>query len=314
MRFEFPAFYSRCVNKNSFQLPAFAKINWFLEIQGKRADGYHEVCTAFQTVSLHDNLIFSENDQIELTCNTAGVPTNKNNLIIRAATKLREEFEIKKGAKIYLEKNIPSPGGLGGGSSDAAVALIGLVKLWDLKVDFERLCEIGVSLGSDVPFFFYGGTAIGKGRGTEIFPVQDIAEKYLLIVTPDVSVSTAEAYKRLNAPNLTNEASKSILKICCVEPEKGISQLSNPRNDFENVIFEIEPEIKRVKKRLLETGAKHALMSGSGASVFAIFENEETRQASLVALKNEQSWRKFAVATISREEYREKLKLFPISF
>ena len=194
------------------------------------------------------------------------------------------------------------------------MALAGLARLWNLKTDFQKLYEIGSSLGSDVPFFFTGGTAIGAGRGTEIKSVDDVNKDFLLIVTPNISVSTANAYKRLNATNLTNSSSKSILKICCERAERQDLLQSTPKNDFEAVVFKIEPEIQRVKKRLLETGAKLALMSGSGASVFAIFENEETRQASLDALANEQSWRKFAVATVSREMYREKLKLFPISF
>lgn len=302
------------MNEKSFKLPAFAKINWFLEILGKRPDGFHEICTAFQTVSLHDNLIFSESEEIELSCDKPEIPVDETNLIFRAALKLKETFAVEKGAKIHLEKNIPSAGGLGGGSSDAAAALIGLARLWNLEIDFPKLCEIGASLGSDVPFFFFGGTAVGAGRGTEITQIKDVNEELMLIVTPDVSVSTAEAYKRLNALRLTKSESKSILEICCERSERLDLLQSDPNNDFEKVIFEIEPEIKRVKEKLLETGAKRALMSGSGASVYAVFENEETRQASLVALENEHNWRKFVVATVSREKYREKLKLFPISF
>jgi 4-diphosphocytidyl-2-C-methyl-D-erythritol kinase len=293
----------------SFKLPAFAKINWFLKVLGKREDNFHELCTAFQTVSLCDNLIFSADEQISLTCDQPDIPIDESNLIIKAALKLKEKFKIARGANIHLEKNIPSPGGLGGGSSDAAVALLGLTKLWNLEIDFEELCEIGATLGSDAPFFFYGGTALGTGRGTEIKQIEEVSEKYLLIVTPDISISTAEAFSLLNAPRLTKKSAKSILKICCDEAEKQISRQTNPQNDFEASVFKIEPEIERVKRRLLETGAKRALMSGSGASVFGVFENNETRQATLDALKDEHNWRKFAVATVSREKYREALKV-----
>lgn len=297
------------MTENSFQLPAFAKINWFLNVLGKRDDGFHEICTAFQTVSLCDNLIFTKSDKITLTCDDVNIPTDKSNLIIRAALKLKEKFGIEEGAKIHLEKNIPSPGGLGGGSSDAAIALLGLAKLWNLNIEFEELCRIGAILGSDVPFFFYGGTAIGEGRGTKITAVEDIEEKFLLIITPNISVATLEAFAQLNAPRLTNISSKSILQLCRNEAEKQRLGQSNPQNDFERVIFKLEPEIERVKKRLLETGARSALMSGSGASVFGIFDTEETRQATIKALETEHSWRKFAVATVSREVYSEALKV-----
>ena len=295
------------MNKNSFKLPAFAKINWFLNVLGKREDGFHEIYTAFQTISLCDYLTFSENDEILLTCDSPDIPTDERNLVFKAAIALQKEFNIKKGAKIHLEKNIPSPGGLGGGSSDAAIALIALAKLWNVDKSFNELIKIGEKLGSDVPFFFYGGTAVGTGRGTNLKQIDDVGKKTLLIVTPNVSVSTSEAYTKLNALPLTKESSKSIMINCFDELDKLNSKQLVLKNDFENVIFDIEPEIKRVKEVLLRNKAKQVLMSGSGASVFAIFENEETRQATIKALESEQNWRQFAVATISRKEYREAL-------
>ena len=297
------------MNDIAFKLPAFAKINWFLRVLGKRPDGFHELCTAFQTVSLSDYLSFAESDQIILTCSDPRIPVDENNLIVRAALKLKDKFKIKTGALIHLEKNIPSPGGLGGGSSDAATALLGLAQLWNIKIEFKELCRLGAELGSDVPFFFYGGTALGCGRGTDITPEGDIEEKFLLIITPAVSVSTAAAFAQLNKPRLTKFSPKSILKLCRDEAEKQRLRQSDPQNDFEPVIFKIEPEIARVKKKLLETGARSALLSGSGASVFGIFDTEETRQATLKAIENERDWRRFAVATVSREVYSEALKV-----
>jgi len=302
----------------SFTLPSFAKINWLLRILGKREDGFHELCTIFQTVSLFDEITFEESDKLSLTCNIENIPTGETNLIIKAANVLRNEFDVKKGARIYLEKRIPAPGGLGGGSSNAAVALFGLATLWNLDVEFEKLVEIGTKLGSDVPFFFYGGTAFGIGRGTEIVSMEDFDEKFLLIVTPNIEVSTAEAFARINAPYLTNETSKSILKICQNEADSFKSRQKILSNDFEKSVFEFQPEIGRVKEKLLNLGAQQAVLSGSGASVFAIFDKEETRQATLKALEEETNWRKFAVATVSRSQYREAFKicarLFPISF
>jgi 4-diphosphocytidyl-2-C-methyl-D-erythritol kinase len=292
----------------SFTLPAFAKINWFLRVLGRRDDDFHELCTVFQTVSLHDRLTFFANDEILLTCDDSKIPTDQRNLIYRAAISLRERFGIKQGARIYLEKRIPAPGGLGGGSSDAAIALLGLAKLWRIEVTLAEFCEIGSVLGSDVPYFFHGGTALGTGRGTEVLPVQEIDEKYMLIVTPAAMVPTQSAFAGLNAPRLTNQTAESILKICRIEAEKLNLRHSDLKNDFEQSVFRIEPEIKRVKKKLLESGAARALMSGSGASVFAVFDKEETRQATLKALEVEINWRKFAVTTVARDEYRAALR------
>jgi 4-diphosphocytidyl-2-C-methyl-D-erythritol kinase len=293
--------------ENSFTLPSFAKINWFLRVLGKRADDFHELCTIFQTVSLCDNLTFSSCDRIILTCDDERIPIGEENLIVRAANVLRQKYGIGTGARIRLEKNIPSPGGLGGGSSNAAIALLGLTALWDIKTNLNELIEIGGKIGSDVPFFFYGGTAAGIGRGTEITPLNDLREKFVLIVTPGVDVSTADAFAHLNASRLTKEASKSILQICLSEAETLDLRHTELKNDFEASVFAAAPEIKRVKEKLIELGAIKAGMSGSGASVFAVFEKEETRQTAQKATR-ENDWRSFAVATVSRDEYREALK------
>ena len=292
-----------------FTLPSFAKINWLLRILGKRADGFHEICTVFQMVSLHDNLSFSRCDEIVLTCQDRKIPTDERNLIVKAAFELKQKFNIKTGAKIHLEKNIPAPGGLGGGSSNAAVALVGLIKLWKIEIDAADLLKIGAKLGSDVPFFFDGGTALGTGRGTDIFPLDDISENHILIVTPNVNVSTGEAFAGLNAPRLTNKTPKRILQLCRDEAQRLDLRQSLLVNDFEKTIFKIEPEIERVKQKLLELKAKHALLSGSGASVFAVFDDKKQLQNAWSALKPEQDWRKFVVKTISHTEYRALLKL-----
>ncbi|MBA3334617.1 MAG: 4-(cytidine 5'-diphospho)-2-C-methyl-D-erythritol kinase [Acidobacteria bacterium] len=293
-----------------FSIPSFAKINLSLRILGKRNDGFHELSTIFQTISLHDNLTFSEDSELILTSDTKKIPLDERNLIIKAAKLLKEKYGIKMGAKINLEKNIPAPGGLGGGSSNAAIALLGLSKLWEIEIDFVNLLELGELLGSDVPFFFYGGTAIGTGRGTKIFPRQEINERNMLIVTPAVDVSTADAFGGLNATHLTNNSSKTILQICRYEAELMLLQQSSMKNDFEEIVFKLEPEIERVKKSLISSGAKTALMSGSGASVLAIFENEVRLQSALYNLKTERDWRVFPVKTVSHPIYIESLKYF----
>ncbi len=274
---------------------------------GKRGDGYHELFTVFQTVSLHDTISFAAGGGLSLTCDDASVPTDDRNLIIRAATALRRRFGTEKGAAIHLEKRIPSPGGLGGGSSNAAVALIGLAKLWEIDAKDKDMREIAAELGADVPFFLYGGTAIGTGRGDIIEPIDDAGEKFMLTVTPNVTAPTETAFERLNSPTLTNNDLNRILRVCRLEANRLDLRHSVLTNDFEESVFCAFPEIKRVKQTLLELGAVNAAMSGSGASVFAIFDKTETRQTAIKALDPESTWRKFAVATISRDEYREAL-------
>ena len=300
--------YSRAM-PSAFTLPSFAKINWTLRILGKRDDGFHQLFTVFQTVSLCDSITFTARDEpLLLTCSDASVPTDERNLIIMAAEALRSVFGVNKGAAIHLEKRIPSPGGLGGGSSNAAAALFGLAKLWQIEAAEDDLRQIACTLGSDVPFFLSGGTAIGHGRGEMIESIGDVNEPNILIVTPEIRVGTKEAYEGLKLVALTNEASDRILRDCRKDAESLDPRHSVLKNDFEESVFDAYPEIRRVKETLLELGAVNAAMSGSGASVFAIFDKEETRQTAFKALDHESTWRKFAVATISRAEYREALK------
>lgn len=291
----------------SFTLPSFAKINLNLRVLGKRPDGFHELFTVFQTVSLHDSLSFSENEDIRLTCDDTSIPTDQRNLVVKAANLLRERGGIKHGVSLHLEKRIPAPGGLGGGSSNAAVALIGLSRLWKLELSADELQTMACELGSDVPYFLTGGTAIGSGRGTQIEPIEDLQVPHLLIVSPYVSVSTPDAFKSLDARNLTTSDAERILIVCRFEARKLDILHSVLTNDMEPAVFAAYPEIERVKHTLLRLGAVGAMMSGSGASVFAVFDKEETRQTALKALGNEANWRKFAVTAVSRTEYREKV-------
>ena len=295
------------MSNKSFRLPSYAKINLTLRILGKRADGFHELCTIFQTISLCDYLTFNEHKKINFICDDEKIPTGDENLIVKAAKILKNEFAVKEGARIHLEKKIPAPGGLGGGSSNAAIALIGLLKLWKIEIELSDLCEIAKTIGSDVSFFLFGGTALGTGRGTEICPLKDFYAENMLIVTPKVEVSTKDAFARINVPDLTNNFSKSILKICRDKANLLYLRQLNLKNDFEATVFELEPETARAKKKLLDCGAKYALLSGSGASVFAIFDSILSRQKAFDELKNERDWRVFEVETISRQDYRSNL-------
>ena len=291
-------------------LPSFAKINLHLQVVGRRADGFHNLCTVFQTISLHDILTISpsESDDVVMTCGDSRIPVGEKNLVVRAAIGLQEGCNVRCGANIHLEKIIPAPGGLGGGSSNAAVALLALNKVWNLGRSVEDLHPIAARLGSDVPFFLYGGTALGMGRGEVVEPITEFTAESMLIVTPHVAVATRDAFKRLNAPSLTNQESNRKLQICRFDLESADFNYTAFKNDFETTVFAAYPEVERAKITLLDLGARQVLLSGSGGSVFAVFEKEETRQTALKALGNETNWRKFAVATISRDEYREALK------
>lgn len=296
-------------SEQAFTLPSYAKINLYLRILGRReTDGFHELCTVFQTISLKDEITFRADDNVVLTCSDEKIPTDDRNLIVRAAKKLRDRYGLNRGARIHLEKNIPAPGGLGGGSSNAATALIGLARLWRIKIDLSELAEIGKSLGADVPFFFCGGTALGVERGDKIFPLADLDEKNLLVATPNVSVSTAAAFARINAARLTNKRSKSILQICRRTAKTVGFRQADLTNDFEETIFRFEPEIERVKNTLLGfQGANAVSMSGSGASVFAVFDNTINLRTAFDWLQKQTDWRVFAAETVTRREFRGSL-------
>jgi 4-diphosphocytidyl-2-C-methyl-D-erythritol kinase len=288
-------------------LPAFAKINLSLRVLGRRADGYHEISTVFQTITLQDRLTFREHSdgRFELTCTDPTIPVDESNLVYKAAAALRARYGITRGARVELEKTIPAGGGLGGGSSDAAAALIGLCCLWGLGASRGELCEIGARLGADVPFFLTGGTALGTGTGTDIEPLEDAPEKHLVIVAPPVHVSTAEAYKALKAPALTKDEGAASLSVSRAESKIADSPQSVAINDFEPVVFCLYPEIERARARLIAAGARRAMLSGSGASVFGVFDGEaEARQAgAALEMEGERGWRIFRCATLSRVAY-----------
>lgn len=298
-------------------LPSFAKINWRLRVIGKRPDGYHELCTVFQTVSLHDVIRFEKSDETVLKCSDPAMPTDGRNLIMKAAAALRAEGGAALGASMVLEKNIPASGGLGGGSSNAAIALIGLSKLWNLSPAAGDLARIARGIGADVPFFLTGGTALGTGRGDAIEPLDEISEPLMMIVTPRLGMDTASAFSALNAQNLTTSTSESNLVVCRREARNLRTEQGDLVNDLEEAVVKSHPEIAEIKGFLKDCGARVAQMSGSGSSVFAVFDKEETRQATLEASRK-LHWRMFAVATLSRSQYREALNpchgLLPISF
>ncbi|HZI59887.1 MAG TPA: 4-(cytidine 5'-diphospho)-2-C-methyl-D-erythritol kinase [Pyrinomonadaceae bacterium] len=284
------------------KLLSFAKINWTLRIFGRRPDGYHEVATILQSISLCDELTFElrEDEEIRLTCDDPNIPLDNSNLIVKAAHALQSAGQ---GVSVRLDKKIPTKAGLGGASSNAAVTLLALNHLWRRELTNTDLSNIASGLGSDVPFFLIGGCAEGTGTGTNLFAVPDVEQKQLIVITPNATVSTADAYASLNRASLTTPESASILSSSFARPVTGDSGQWSLHNDFEVAIFEIEPEIRRAKMALLDAGARGALLAGSGSSVFGIFDDEAARDRALVKLRSETGWRVFSCRTLSRAEY-----------
>jgi 4-diphosphocytidyl-2-C-methyl-D-erythritol kinase len=278
-------------------------------VLGRRDDGYHEINTVFQTVTLHDELTFKalDDERIELLCDAPDIPSDETNLVHRAAVALQKHFGVKRGVQVKLKKIIPAGGGLGGGSSNAAIALMGLAHLWEINTDRQMLAKIGAELGADVPFFLTGGTALGTGRGTDIHPLTDLPPQHFLLVTPKVKVSTVEAYKSLNAPALTKAISPVNLAVSRVPAEISDSLHDVLINDFERVVFQLYPEIERARDALIATGASGALLSGSGSSVYGLFDSPEHCAQAKTALTVESDWQVFPCKTLSRQAYRESL-------
>jgi len=288
------------------RIPAFAKINLRLEILGKHADGFHELRTIFQAISLHDELRLRAAGRPGITLTTLGneplsaEPARKN-LAYRAVEALRRELKIRGGVEIELRKKIPAGRGLGGGSSDAASALLGYLRLTKKKLPAERLLEIAASLGADVPFFLLGGRALGVNRGDEIYPLADIGKLHVLVVSPrEIHVPTPDAYRWLKAKplRLTKPAGDSKLwKFCalCWSPQgSGLS------NDFERPVFGRHPRLDRIKRVLLQRGAAEASLAGSGSAVFGVFPSPAMARRAADGFPGDQT---FVCETVSRERY-----------
>lgn len=293
------------MSAEKINVPAFAKINLGLRIHGRRPDGYHEISTVFQTVTLRDTLSFqaTADAKLELVCSDPAIATDDSNLVLRAASALRERFGVGRGARVELEKVIPAGGGLGGGSADAAVTLAALAALWEIETEAGELAEVGARLGADVPFFLTGGTALGTGTGTAIRPLEDAPKMYLVIVAPGIHVSTAEAYRALGAPALTKVEPLVNLSVSRTEADFPDSLCDVWSNDFEAVVVRLYPEIGRARERLVGSGAARVMLSGSGSSVFGVFESKGAAERAEEALKAESGWKVFACETLTRAGY-----------
>jgi 4-diphosphocytidyl-2-C-methyl-D-erythritol kinase len=275
---------------------AFAKVNRSLVVRGKRSDGYHELDTVFQAVGLTDRLAFGESDGLTLEVDDPSIPAGAENLVLRAARALAEAAGVRPRAAISLEKRIPSGGGLGGGSSDAAVTLLGLSALWSLDLPLERLAEVGASVGSDVPFFLWGGTARGLGRGERIEPLPDLPPRGVVLVMPPFPVSTPEVFRRLAAPEWDGEGAGS-------PAAGGVPD----RNDLEPAAESLFPALRDVRESLGAAGATQARLSGSGSTVFGLFPDLATAAEAARRLEGLPPGSAVRVVpTLTREESRSR--------
>lgn len=257
------------------EIKAPAKINIGLDVLSKREDGYHNLNTLFYPIlDLFDTLLIERSEMFQFICDSSLVPTDESNIVVKAVRLLGRHSGQHINARIELKKNIPSQAGLGGGSSDAAATLISLNEMFQLGIKYEKMLELALELGSDVPFFIKAKPAIGTSRGEKLdFVTVDIIEP-ILIINPKINVSTKEAFSNISA----NGSSTNFRSV--ISEEKLDYSLARAliKNDFEPTVFGSHSEIGEIKKTLYQCGALFALMSGTGSTVYGIFPNIESAE------------------------------------
>ncbi len=267
---------SRSPTARSLLVRAPAKINLTLDVLGRRPDGYHALRSVMLTLALHDTLELRKAEDLSLSCDEPSL-AGENNLVLRAARLLRETSGHRGGAHLFLGKAIPVDAGLGGGSSDAAAALLGLNQLWDLGLSREHLAELGARLGSDVPFFFYAPAALVEGRGEVVTPLKALPPAHVILLRPPMGVSTARIFASLGPQRYTDgSATDELLAALHDGLPAGRWPLSN---GLQATVMDLYPDVDGAARRLREAGAGDVCMTGSGSTVFAIFEDAtEARQ------------------------------------
>ena len=269
----------------SLTLCGYAKVNLTLEALAKRADGYHEIATILQTVSLADKLTFELGESLDLSCSVPSLQS-VDNLVLKAASLLKEETGCLKGASIKLVKEIPIAGGLGSGATDAAATLVGLNCLWELNLPPQRLVELAANLGSDVPFFLCGGTALAKGRGEKVIPLPPAPELWIVLLRPaiePVTGKTAQLYSQLNSSHFTSGQFTERLVDHLHEGERINTSLLF--NVFEQIAFDFFPKLFDYRSRFLEAGAASVHLAGAGSTLFTMVPDEAQGKAILSNLE-----------------------------
>ena len=288
------------------RVDALAKINLGLKVLQKRADGYHELRTVYQTISLADTIDVEFNPARRTSIELTSDLEIADNLVLRAARLAMDAMRASGQVRFRLKKRIPIGAGLGGGSSDAAAVLLALPALAGKRIPGDVLVRLAGELGSDVPFFLLGGTALGVGRGSEAYPLPDLPRSRGLLVAPDIHVSTSEAYQALGR-NLTFEPQRNMIssfQSWVWRSEVGVSEecgLLSAGNDFEPVVFRLHPRLRTIKARLRKVGAEPAMLTGSGSALFGLFRTREKLEAALPLFQKEKA---FPFVFVSRASYR----------
>jgi 4-diphosphocytidyl-2-C-methyl-D-erythritol kinase len=260
------------------RLMAPAKVNWTLEVLGRRPDGFHEVKTILQTIDLCDSLELESASELTLEATGEGLPPPQENLAMRAARLLQERTGYNSGARMCLTKAIPVAAGLGGGSSDAAAALRGLDRLWGLALPHERLVELAAEVGSDVPFFLHGGTALAEGRGERITPLPDAPRTAILVVVPPLSIpqKTQRMYSLLG-PREYSDGAASDRFADALRQGRPLEE-GDLYDVFDSPAFRAFPELQACRQALIQAGASAVHLAGSGPALFVLLRNEEQRE------------------------------------
>ena len=268
------------------RLQAFAKINLGLDVLGKREDGYHEVRMIMQTIRMYDQLDMRKSVEpgIHLTTNKKYIPVDENNLVWRAAKLMMDTCGIMEGVSIHLHKVIPVAAGMAGGSSDAAATLVGMNRLFHCGLSKEKLMELGVQIGADVPYCVLRGTALAEGIGEKLTVLPPMPDCWILIGKPGISVSTKYVYTTLDLNTDTVHPDIDGMKKAL---EDGNLYVITERmgNVLQDVTIPAYPEVERIKEQMKTLGAVNAMMSGSGPTVFGIFDNEEKAQEACQKLR-----------------------------
>ena len=265
---------------------AYAKINLGLDVTGRREDGYHLVRMIMQNIDLYDTLTFKDNDtgEVRLSASSESIPTDDSNLICKVAHQLQKEYDVKKGADIHLEKRIPVAAGMAGGSTDGAAAYIALNELWNLGLTKERLCELAVKLGADIPYCIVGGTALSEGIGEVLTPLKDMPQCHIVIAKPAIAVSTGWVYTELDSKEIASHPDIDGIRSALEGGDiKGMCDLIG--NVLEDVTTSKYGVIKDIEKILEDNGAIRAFMTGSGPTVFAIFDSKDKAEKGYEAIR-----------------------------
>ena len=281
------------------RLRALAKINLGLDVIRKREDGYHEVRMIMQTINMYDQLEIDikEEPGISITTNLPFIPTNENNLVYKAAKLLMDEFHIEKGITVELQKFIPVAAGMAGGRSDAAATMIGMNRLFGLGLTVRQLMERSVSIGADVPYCLLRGTALAEGIGEKLRPLPPCPNCYVLIGKPSISVSTKFVYEKLDAGNI--EEHPDIDRILEGLQWHNLNKISeNMGNVLESVTIPAYPIIEEIKNHMKEHGAVNAMMSGSGPTVFGLFDDKMVAERACEALRESHLARTVFLTTV----------------